>query len=171
MIDFKELDQKIQHGYVLILENQTLDGCDEWLQAWEDIKQFMIETNSKDLYELDKKYAWSESGSPSEFVKDLKHELHAAGVKDQGYQKKYISYCQELAGYIGIGAPVERNKRYTLKNGLSLYEMTDAELAKHFIKKEPEPPITKQAKIGRNEPCPCGRGRKYKKCCGAKMVG
>jgi hypothetical protein len=23
------------------------------------------------------------------------------------------------------------------------------------------------AKIGRNEPCPCGSGRKYKKCCGA----
>ena len=23
-----------------------------------------------------------------------------------------------------------------------------------------------QAKIGRNEPCPCGSGKKYKKCCG-----
>jgi hypothetical protein len=22
--------------------------------------------------------------------------------------------------------------------------------------------------IGRNEPCPCGSGKKYKKCCGAK---
>jgi len=22
-------------------------------------------------------------------------------------------------------------------------------------------------KIGRNEPCPCGSGKKYKKCCGA----
>jgi tetratricopeptide (TPR) repeat protein len=27
-------------------------------------------------------------------------------------------------------------------------------------------PITRQ-KIGRNEPCPCGSGKKYKKCCGA----
>ena len=24
------------------------------------------------------------------------------------------------------------------------------------------------SKIGRNEPCPCGSGKKYKKCCGAK---
>ena len=24
------------------------------------------------------------------------------------------------------------------------------------------------AKIGRNDPCPCGSGKKYKKCCGAK---
>ena len=25
----------------------------------------------------------------------------------------------------------------------------------------------KGAKIGRNDPCPCGSGKKYKKCCGA----
>ena len=24
-------------------------------------------------------------------------------------------------------------------------------------------------KIGRNDPCPCGSGKKYKKCCGAKV--
>ncbi len=23
-------------------------------------------------------------------------------------------------------------------------------------------------KVGRNDPCPCGSGRKYKKCCGAR---
>ena len=29
------------------------------------------------------------------------------------------------------------------------------------------PPITRDApKIGRNDPCPCGSGKKYKKCCG-----
>ena len=26
-------------------------------------------------------------------------------------------------------------------------------------------PVTAGQKIGRNEPCPCGSGRKYKKCC------
>jgi uncharacterized protein YecA (UPF0149 family) len=26
-------------------------------------------------------------------------------------------------------------------------------------------PVT-VSKIGRNEPCPCGSGKKYKKCCG-----
>jgi Protein of unknown function (DUF1186)/SEC-C motif len=28
-------------------------------------------------------------------------------------------------------------------------------------------PYRAQPKIGRNEPCPCGSGKKYKKCCGA----
>ena len=27
-------------------------------------------------------------------------------------------------------------------------------------------PAPQTAKIGRNEPCPCGSGKKYKKCCG-----
>lgn len=28
-------------------------------------------------------------------------------------------------------------------------------------------PVTRPLKIGRNEPCPCGSGKKYKKCCGS----
>jgi hypothetical protein len=42
----------------------------------------------------------------------------------------------------------------------------------------PRPPAAKKpggkagkagraGKVGRNEPCPCGSGKKYKKCCGA----
>ena len=27
-------------------------------------------------------------------------------------------------------------------------------------------PVHVEEKIGRNEPCPCGSGKKYKKCCG-----
>ncbi len=29
--------------------------------------------------------------------------------------------------------------------------------------------VVKDKKIGRNDPCPCGSGKKYKKCCGAKV--
>ena len=28
------------------------------------------------------------------------------------------------------------------------------------------PPAIADKKIGRNEPCPCNSGKKYKKCCG-----
>jgi preprotein translocase subunit SecA len=28
------------------------------------------------------------------------------------------------------------------------------------------PPVKSQPKVGRNDPCPCGSGKKYKKCCG-----
>ena len=35
---------------------------------------------------------------------------------------------------------------------------------------KPEPtlvPVRQSVKVGRNDPCPCGSGRKYKKCHGA----
>lgn len=32
--------------------------------------------------------------------------------------------------------------------------------------KEPNEPYVRGVKIGRNDPCPCGSGKKYKKCCG-----
>jgi uncharacterized protein len=36
----------------------------------------------------------------------------------------------------------------------------------HFWRKPSERPV-RSSKAGRNDPCPCGSGRKYKKCCGA----
>jgi preprotein translocase subunit SecA len=32
----------------------------------------------------------------------------------------------------------------------------------------PKQPVVKGQKVGRNDPCPCGSGKKYKKCCGSK---
>ena len=34
---------------------------------------------------------------------------------------------------------------------------------------ENKPEIDTSKKIGRNDPCPCGSGKKYKKCCGANL--
>ncbi len=36
------------------------------------------------------------------------------------------------------------------------------------IKKQP---VKKKEKVGRNDPCPCGSGKKYKKCCGQNAQG
>ncbi len=30
----------------------------------------------------------------------------------------------------------------------------------------PSEPLRRSAKVGRNDPCPCGSGKKFKKCCG-----
>ena len=35
---------------------------------------------------------------------------------------------------------------------------------------ENKPEIDTSKKIGRNDPCPCGSGKKYKKCCGAAVL-
>ena len=36
----------------------------------------------------------------------------------------------------------------------------------HLINGVPKPYINPYKNIGRNDPCPCGSGKKFKKCCG-----
>ncbi|WP_255875329.1 SEC-C metal-binding domain-containing protein [Microbulbifer elongatus] len=34
----------------------------------------------------------------------------------------------------------------------------------------PQAPVTRSTpKVGRNDPCPCGNGKKFKKCCGKNL--
>jgi uncharacterized protein YecA (UPF0149 family) len=44
----------------------------------------------------------------------------------------------------------------------------EIEAEEKLIKETPKvPPIHSDVAPGRNDPCPCGSGKKYKKCCGA----
>lgn len=38
-----------------------------------------------------------------------------------------------------------------------------------YVKQKKSGTVVKQKKIGRNDLCPCGSGKKYKKCCGANV--
>ena len=56
----------------------------------------------------------------------------------------------------------EHGWEYTIEQDKSRPEdITDLEILLNI----PEP-VKVDEKIGRNEPCPCGSGMKYKKCCG-----
>ena len=43
---------------------------------------------------------------------------------------------------------------------------SEEELKKFYKEQKEYKTIRKPKKIGRNDPCPCGSGKKYKKCCG-----
>ena len=40
-----------------------------------------------------------------------------------------------------------------------------------YLEQKKSGTIVKGPKIGRNDPCPCGSGKKYKQCCGRKQAG
>ncbi len=45
----------------------------------------------------------------------------------------------------------------------------DLEAEEKLLKETPKvEPIKAEKAVGRNDPCPCGSGKKYKKCCGAE---
>ena len=48
-----------------------------------------------------------------------------------------------------------------MKKTVKPEDITDLETLLNPIK-----PKIVEKKVGRNEPCPCGSGKKYKKCCG-----
>lgn len=43
---------------------------------------------------------------------------------------------------------------------------SEEELKKLYKEQKESGTIRKEKKVGRNDPCPCGSGKKYKKCCG-----
>jgi len=69
---------------------------------------------------------------------------------------------------------VEFIARYREKGVLRSYHES-SEFARYrgrwyFVSGEtirPEARVRDTAKVGRNDPCPCGSGKKYKKCCGS----
>ena len=50
-------------------------------------------------------------------------------------------------------------------DGLSADERAEVEQAAIELRRRRVASAKKRHKIGRNEPCPCGSGKKYKKCC------
>ncbi|MCG2678242.1 preprotein translocase subunit SecA [bacterium] len=125
---------------------------------------------------------------------NLDHLKEGIGLRAYGQRDPLIEYKHETFNYfttlceaipqetIGLlfkvrlpGEAREREasaKRHFVHQRYSTYDMAEAkgEVEQPDIKGEPEakPPPFKRSgkKIGRNEPCPCGSGKKYKYCCG-----
>ena len=56
----------------------------------------------------------------------------------------------------------EKGWKYTIE--LEAEKPEDTADLKRLL--NPQQPVTAGKKVGRNEPCPCGSGNKFKKCCG-----
>lgn len=93
--------------------------------------------------------------------------LRAYGQKDPVMEFKYESYdmfnamtksisedTAKMVLNVTVQKPVERKEVATPMN------------ATHGDSSETKKPVKAKNKVGRNDPCPCGSGKKYKKCCG-----
>jgi uncharacterized protein YchJ len=60
-----------------------------------------------------------------------------------------------------------QDQRLLDERGRRTRRKEDVEAEEELVKKtEKVEPIRAQKEPGRNDPCPCGSGKKYKKCCG-----
>ncbi|MGI9953193.1 preprotein translocase subunit SecA [Moorellaceae bacterium AZ2] len=73
----------------------------------------------------------------------------------QMFQEMIASIQEEVVRYlyhVRVALPEERRPRRVIEN--------------RYQEEGPRQPVRREQKIGRNDPCPCGSGKKYKKCCG-----
>ena len=70
---------------------------------------------------------------------------------------------KSVSSFVDIITSVQNNTRLWANKG-----HTPNELATLYSRRPPfaVSGVIKKQKIGRNDPCPCGSGKKYKKCCG-----
>jgi hypothetical protein len=90
--------------------------------------------------------------SISRGVDDLKDELVAAATLMEVYFPELETWTKEVKQYS------ERFERAVIQ------PIVKAALSPALP--TPVSPIVSKPKVGRNDPCPCGSGKKYKKCCG-----
>jgi uncharacterized protein len=87
-----------------------------------------------------------------------------AGEADPAWPKEPLTEEKANAMLTDIFAGAARAYRYFKEDRL--------EYAQAAARRAPPEPYERAApKVGRNDPCPCGSGKKYKRCCGAPEAG
>ena len=68
----------------------------------------------------------------------------------------------------GVEQTLRESSRFYKVNGRWVYSRQDSTLppVPTSPQTKPKTVVRSEAKIGRNDPCPCGSEKKYKKCCG-----
>ncbi len=92
--------------------------------------------------------------------------LRAYGQRDPLIEYKYESFDMFNAMIAEIQEEVTR---YIYRVRIMEEREGPKNLVENKYEEEPEKkPIKKGKTVGRNDPCPCGSGKKYKRCCGSK---
>ncbi len=108
---------------------------------------------------------------------DMDHLREGIGLRGYAQQDPLREYQKEA--YDLFLDLVDRQKREFIEK-LFMVQVMDKEeieprpeqpskfvMSRGEDSEEKKPTVRKNPKVGRNEPCPCGSGKKYKKCCGA----
>ncbi len=162
------------------------------LQEWRDMA-YSQQTDKKQLQQFWSDYFLTEKGIYEQLLENPDEEVSGT-VKELA--EKYNIPLMKMVGFLdGINEslkkenPIEEmtedtvvslafDKEMLYKNmvdakadwlyNLSAWEkIFDEEKRKELYREAKKMnTIVKEKKIGRNDPCPCGSGKKYKKCCG-----
>lgn len=99
-------------------------------------------------------------------VREFIETLERAGNTEY-LRRKMLKDFERLARYMPVSMYEEKYGSVGERVGFEDLERTVfGDLERDDERAYQEPYVRSQPKIGRNDPCPCGSGKKYKKCCG-----
>lgn len=95
---------------------------------------------------------------------EMARKVHWKGLKIEAVE---AGGADDETGTVTFAARFSLNGQDQLHREISQFRRVDG--AWRYVDGEINPPVAQRhvEKIGRNDPCPCGSGKKYKKCCGA----
>jgi len=176
-----------------------LCGKDDFHYSQEEIGTVTRESIIEMLTErAEKRYAAQEELFTPEVFREVERAILLRSVDRKWVD--HIDAMYDLEESIGLNAYAQRNpiQEYKIQGGAMFDEMVSAireETVRLILTVVPRKkiqreqvlsgeatmkseggtvkptPTRKTAKVGPNDPCPCGSGKKYKKCCGSPAAG
>ncbi len=172
------LTEAMLDGYELVRDPlDRPDACaiaDAWGKAWELVPQLARKWHVLSLDAFDQRF--NGIYNMYDWINDYDFYLHEAELRDPAYTQVRQAFARDF----------DRVFPRELYDVLRMHREPDGtytsefdELEKDYETSHTIPFVGDQApaptnapaakvKIGRNDPCPCGSGKKYKKCCGRK---
>ncbi|MBW6535798.1 MAG: SEC-C domain-containing protein [Mariniphaga sp.] len=159
------------HKRNIISEEIFLD----FVQTTKELKGKIIGQYTPDLWNSNFIHSWKKPDciSETEFLEENKIFKKSITFKYQKFSRlrsnisEELSKIGELSHFIieGGKSDLQRDDTNLLEN---LFNSPVNEIGEFDNHNNTYEPIKAEKKVGRNEPCPCGSGKKYKKCCGQK---
>ena len=111
-------------------------------------------------------HQWLEDSWNVEVPDEVDQEIGAVLMTLTFFASRELAqaYCDESGG--GSLEALARTVKRMFPDALASYAGIGRSL-QQVASAAPPAPSAPRVKVGRNEPCPCGSGRKYKRCCGA----
>lgn len=173
------LDDRMQEGYDLLYDwskENRRKAVDVWGEAWRLVTELAHKWQTQTVDAFDNRFEGYQF--VSNWVQDYDMGLVNVAHDDPSYHAVRERFAREfdqlfpgdlhpvLSLYFDADGNLEEDR-----DGFEFDESwqdDDAEANGWISSLDDEPvrtPVT-TIKVGRNDPCPCGSGKKYKKCCG-----
>lgn len=147
----------------------------DFIQSTKELKGKIIGQYTPDLWNSNFIHSWKKPDciSETEFLEENKIFQKSISFKYQKFSRLRSSISEELS-------KIGELSHFIIEGGKNDPKRDDTSLLDNLF----NPPVNEmggfdnhsiisesiraEKKVGRNEPCPCGSGKKYKKCCGQK---